>query len=372
MLETKNPLLRIDKNPIMKTLLMKTFYKQFCAGGNDVEVAKTCREVRQMGYAGVVLEYALEVLKDVKSNELEDVAIWRKGILESIRMAQEGDFVAMKWSGLGPAAMRRMAEEKAPTKEMAAAMQEVCKSAAQRDIALLPSAEETWNLQGYHQWTLNLQRMFNRDGKCVMYNTYQLYLKQAPGELAQHLKIAKDEGFTLGAKLVRGAYLHNEKRDLIWPTIEATHNAYDTVMAGLIKRKYNDLLQPATADTTFPAVRVVVASHNAATVKIAQELRQEQAARGEQLTPLVYSQLQGMADEVSCSLLAAAKDNAAKGVSPVEKVYKFTSWGSMFECLNYLLRRAAENKDAASRTGDTKAAMQAEMWRRLKGVFKLA
>lgn len=372
MLETKNPLLRIDKNPVMKTLLMKTFYKQFCAGGNDAEVAKTCREVRELGYSGVVLEYALEVLKDVKSNELEDVAIWRKGMLDSIRMAAEGDFVALKWSGMGPGAMRRMAEEKAPSEEMNDAMKTVCKSAAEKDIALLPSAEETWNLQGYHQWTLNLQRAFNRDGRCIMYNTYQLYLKQAPGELAQHLKIAKDEGFTLGAKLVRGAYLATEKRDLIWPTIEATHNAYDTVMAGLIKRRYNNLLKPASTDEAFPDVRVVVASHNAATVKVAQELRREQAGRGEQLTPLVYSQLQGMADEVSCSLLAAAKENKAKGIAPVEKVYKFTSWGSMFECLNYLLRRAAENKDAASRTGDTKTAMQAEMWRRLKGTFGLA
>lgn len=373
MLESKNPLFRIDTNPVMKMLLMKTFYKQFCAGGNDAEVAKTCAEVRQLGYSGVVLEYALEVLKDdVKSNELEDVAVWRKGMLDSIRMAAEGDFVALKWSGMGPSAMRRMAEQKAPTKEMEDAMQTVCESAAKKDIALLPSAEETWNLQGYHQWTLKLQRAFNRDGKCVMYNTYQLYLKQAPGELAQHLKIAKDEGFTLGAKLVRGAYLATEKRDLIWPTIEATHNAYNTVMTGLIKRNYNEILQPAGKDQTFPDVRVVVASHNSETVKIAQQLRREQASKGEQLTPLVYSQLQGMADEVSCSLLAAAKENKAKGIAPVEKVYKFTSWGSMFECLNYLLRRAAENKDAASRTGETKAAMQAEMWRRLKGVFGLA
>jgi hypothetical protein len=44
----------------------------------------------------------------------------------------------------------------------------------------------------------------------------------------------------------------------------------------------------------------------------------------------------------------------------------------MYECLNYLLRRAAENKDAAGRTGETRDAMRAEVWRRMKGLFGLA
>ena len=102
----------------------------------------------------------------------------------------------------------------------------------------------------------------------------------------------------------------------------------------------------------------------------------------------MFAQLQGMADEVSCSLIAAARASEASlategsesiaasrdGMPGVvrEKVFKCTTWGSMNECLNYLLRRAAENKDAASRTKDSRMAMQAEIWRRLKGVFGLA
>ena len=55
-------------------------------------------------------------------------------------------------------------------------------------------------------------------------------------------------------------------------------------------------------------INVVLATHNATTVTKARALREEQLAQGEQRTPLVFAQLQGMADEVSCSLIAACRD----------------------------------------------------------------
>ncbi|KAI7388162.1 hypothetical protein KC336_g17409, partial [Hortaea werneckii] len=94
---------------------------------------------------------------------------------------------------------------------------------------------------------------------------------------------------------------------------------------------------------------------------------------------------QGMADEVSTSLIAAARaseqERQSLGLSAEEnfkrgavkeKVFKCTTWGTMHQCLNYLLRRAAENKDAASRTKDTRLAMGAELRRRVKATFGLA
>ena len=79
-----------------------------------------------------------------------------------------------------------------------------------------------------------------------------------------------------------------------------------------------------------------------------------------------------MADEVSCSLLAATRHNGGDETKVKEQVVKCIAWGSMTECLNYLLRRAAENKDAASRTADTRKAMASEIWRRMKAGFRLA
>lgn len=45
----------------------------------------------------------------------------------------------------------------------------------------------------------------------VVYNTYQAYLTDAPSRLALDMARARDEGFLFGAKLVRGAYMHQER-----------------------------------------------------------------------------------------------------------------------------------------------------------------
>lgn len=369
MLESKSPLFQLDKNPLMRAILLETFYKQFCSGANKEEISRKTNQMREQGYAGVILEYAREVLKDdAHSDELADIEFWKSGMLKSVEFAADGDFLAMKWSGMGPAAMKRMAKKEKPTKEMWEAMKSVGTAAAAKNMALLPSAEETWNLPGYHDWTMDMQREFNTNGTSVVYNTYQMYLKQSPSWISKHLEIAKAEGLTLGTKLVRGAYLNSEKRSLIHDTIEDTHNAYDSATAALLKKSYDDFLRPASAGAaaSFPHINIVVASHNANTVARAQALRQAQHQRGETLTPLVFAQLQGMADEVSCSLLAAAKAAESDANAVKERVFKHTTWGTMYECLNYLLRRAAENKDAASRTGETRRAMQKEIGRRMR------
>ncbi|CAK1357829.1 putative proline dehydrogenase, mitochondrial [Cercospora beticola] len=374
MLESKNPLFDLEKNPVMRIILWETFYKQFCAGADKEQISKRCNELRAQGYSGVILENAREVLKDEAGHdEAEDIAYWKKGMLDTIEMAAPGDFLGLKWSGMGSAAMNRMAKEQDPSSDMASAMHAVSKAAEAKNIGLLPSAEETWNLQGFHNWSLLMQREYNTKGKSTIYTTYQMYLKQAPETLSKHLEIAKAEGFTLGAKLVRGAYLASEPRHLIHDTIQDTHHAYDSATAALINRSYDSFLRPATAgQTLFPNINVVVASHNANTVEKAQALRQQQARSGQELTPLVYAQLQGMADEVSCKLLANAKAAKDDPNAVQEKVFKLTVWGTMQEALNYLLRRAAENKDAASRTGETRAAMQAELMRRCKATLGLA
>lgn len=373
MLDSKSLLLSLDKNPLARALLSETFYKQFCAGSTSDEVSRTCQALRNQGYGGIILEYALEVLKEAEGDEAVDVAAWRSGMLATVAMASPGDFVALKWSGMGPAALRRCADQRPPSKMMDDAMKAVCTAAMEKNIGVLPSAEEHWNLPGYHSWTLDLQRIFNRGHKAVVYNTYQCYLRSAPSAIAQHLDMARREDFTLGAKLVRGAYQVSEDQQLIQPSIEATHAAYDGIMTSLIERKNNDcvrLASTASVTKSWPKVNVMLATHNAASVQLAQRLRRKQAVTKEELTPLTFAQLQGMADEVSCSLLAANRDSGS-GDEPQERVFKFIPWGTMTECLNYLLRRAAENGDAVLRTSDTRRAMGSEIRRRFLASMRL-
>lgn len=252
---------------------------------------------------------------------------------------------------------------------------EVCDLAAARGVSLLPAAEEESANAGIHTWSLNLQRQFNsrRVGQVVVYNTYQAYLRSTPGRLAEHLAIASKEGFPFGVKLVRGAYLSSEPRHLIWSTKEETDRTYDLLMGSLLRRKNSDALQ-VPDPLAFPFLRVVLATHNMESVQKARAIRAEQAKKGEDMVALAYAQLQGMADEVSCELLQSEKTCRTSPFlrdNETPAVYKCTAWGTVGECLAYLVRRASENKEAAMRTEQTRKAMAEELCIRLKGVLHL-
>ena len=73
------------------------------------------RGLKVMGFKGVVLGYAREVVMehDEANRRPEKVAMnegdisaeienWKKGTLETVEMAGKGDFVALKYGGLGP------------------------------------------------------------------------------------------------------------------------------------------------------------------------------------------------------------------------------------------------------------------------------
>lgn len=109
---TTQPLLNPDRNPLLKKLIKSTFYAQFCAGENADEVRATLARLKGFGFSGVLLGYAPEVVltdEEVESllkaglegKALEDwvkneVVPWAKGVLDTIRLAEEGDYVGLK------------------------------------------------------------------------------------------------------------------------------------------------------------------------------------------------------------------------------------------------------------------------------------
>lgn len=96
-LDSKSYITDVERNPVLKMILRETFYKQFCAGENKEAVRKTMQIQQGVGYHGVMLEYALEVLKGAKgADEAKDVEVWRRGLLDSVDAARPGDFVGLK------------------------------------------------------------------------------------------------------------------------------------------------------------------------------------------------------------------------------------------------------------------------------------
>ncbi|KAI9734773.1 MAG: proline dehydrogenase [Claussenomyces sp. TS43310] len=382
-------LLNPDQNPLLRFFLKKTFYAQFCAGENPHEVQHKIKSLKDMGFKGVMLGYAKEVVLDEKASKAlesgkdnaaaeyciqNEILPWRDGTLQTVSMAEPGDFVSIKFTGAGSQALFDLSRQNEPSLALNDAITTICDLAASRGVRLLFDAEQQSLQAGIDAWVMSYMRRYNDriPGKAVIYNTYQCYLKSAPKMLAQHLSIARKDGLTFGAKLVRGAYLGSDPRHLINDTKAETDANYDSIAESLMRRQYGAALKPADGETEqpFPQVNVVLAGHNHTSVRKALAIRTSQAERGEERVDMVYAQLQGMADEVSCELLqAAAVEKSEKNKIDVPQAYKYLVWGTTGECMKYLLRRAQENKDAVQRTREGRDAMLKELLRRSTAMF---
>lgn len=105
-----NPFLNPDKNFVLRYMLKKTFYTQFCAGENRQEVRQTIDRLKTIGFSGVILGYAKEVVMKVEEEKnlssfnndtrlaatASEIQSWAEGTLETLRLADSGDFVALK------------------------------------------------------------------------------------------------------------------------------------------------------------------------------------------------------------------------------------------------------------------------------------
>lgn len=176
--------------------------------------------------------------------------------------------------------------------------------------------------------------------------TWQLYLVDSAKHLAKDYALAAREGYKLGLKLVRGAYIHSEaKRDtIIYKTKEGTDENYDNVMSTVI----NDLVQNGS-DSFYG--HLVVASHNYGSQMLATEILKN-APQTPGKANIVLGQLLGMSDNVTHDLIT---NHGAKNI------IKYVPWGPPLETKDYLLRRLQENGDAVKSDNG---------WPLVKAVFK--
>lgn len=182
-------------------------------------------------------------------------------------------------------------------------------------------------------------------------------------------------GYILGIKMVRGAYLHTElDRQSLHVSKQQTDEAYDDTVRYLLREGSGAAWK---AD-------VMLATHNAKSVRQALDLytsiyktSKEDYRLRPQVCGVAFAQLMGMADEVSMELVnkveQAKEQESTKRMTEIDStnvyprlgVYKYTAWGSLRDCLLYILRRAEENKDAAARTQDTAFAILRELRSRI-------
>lgn len=254
---------------------------------------------------------------------------------------------------------------------VADAIDVICVETKQRKSRLWIDAEQQILQIGLDDWVIELLRKYNRDveeGEALVYNTIQAYLKGARNNAARHITLAAREGWTVGVKLVRGAYIEHDVRSLIHDTQEDTDCSYDDIVEMMISRKL-----PQTEDREklkFPTAALFLATHNQASAEKALEMHRQRITDGQHLTILECGQIYGMADELSCALLASRErcvTDASTKNAVAPGVFKYLPWGSVAECMGYLHRRAIENRGAVERTQNMVDALKKELRRRIIG-----
>ncbi|KAM0214759.1 hypothetical protein ACHAQD_008658 [Fusarium lateritium] len=375
--QSNSAILNPDKNPVLSRVLQWTIYNHFCAGNSIPEVSNTVQYIKNLGFHGIILGYSKDVVLDpnveLPQAGIEDYPIecykmideWKRGNIETLNMIEAGDLLAVKVTGAGPIAVDALQAGKTMNDYLHSALNEICNETRKRGCQLWIDAEQQAMQPTLDDWTIVLMREHNRDGNALVYNTIQAYLKGARQNAQRHIQLAAQEGWTVGIKLVRGAYIENETRSLIHDTKEDTDSSYNDIADMLISQR----IPNEAANLNFPNAALVLATHNAESAQKALRTHRSRIEAGLPTVPMKCAQIMGMADELSCKLLQdyeqAVKEKRVTAETP--KIYKCLPWGSVQECINYLYRRAVENRGAVERTQHMALAMRQELRRRILG-----
>ncbi|XP_020852205.1 proline dehydrogenase 1, mitochondrial [Phascolarctos cinereus] len=245
-------------------------------------------------------------------------------------------------------------DEDLQMKRMLQRIDVLAKRALEVGVCLMVDAEQTYFQPAISRLTLEMQRKFNTQ-KPVIFNTYQCYLKDAYDSVSLDVELARREGWCFGAKLVRGAYMTQEREraaevgyeDPINPTYMATNEMYH--------RCLNHILEEIRHSSW---ASVMVASHNEDTVRFTLQ-RMEELGLHPTERKVYFGQLLGMCDQISFPLGQAGFP-----------VYKYVPYGPVKDVLPYLSRRALENRGIMKGAQRERQLLMKELKRRvLSGSF---
>ena len=337
-------------------ILRNTVFKQFVGGETLEESARTAKLLGSYGVQ-VILDYGVEA-KEGESN-FDDVT---SHIIEAIDFAATQNnipFVSVKLTGIAShvllehlneaprlrSGIHDSESENASWQRVRERMYAICDVAQEKGVGILLDAEETWIQDPIDRLAIELMKEYNKE-KVVVYNTYQLYRNDRLHFLQLSHRLAKEGGFLLGAKLVRGAYMEKERdraiklgyTSPIHLNKEATDKDFDAAATYCISNK----------DT----ISLLLATHNeASNIAIATAMTNLSFEKNDQ--HVHFSQLFGMGDHITFNM-------AVQGYN----VSKYLPFGPINEVIPYLMRRAEENTSVNGQTNKELLLLKTELARR--------
>jgi proline dehydrogenase len=331
-------------------LIRATVFDHFCGGVTEKDCLKVVDKLYTKGVSSV-LDYSVEG----KEEEAQfDAALAMT--LKTIEFAKEREaipFAVFKPTGFGRIDLYENVGEKVTLSE---AEQEewnsvvkrfdiACKAAFEKDVMLLIDAEESWMQDAADAIVTDMMRKYNQQ-KAIVFNTLQMYRWDRLDYLKQLHEQAKTEGFHIGMKLVRGAYMEKENaraaekglKSPICVSKEATDINYDAAVLYMVDH--------------LEQMAIFAGTHNEeSSYKLMQLLDEKGISKDDKR--IFFGQLLGMSDNISFNL-AANKYNVAK----------YLPFGPVRDVMPYLIRRAQENTSVAGQTSRELTLIKKEKERR--------
>ena len=322
--------------PFAAWFVKKTIYPQFVGGSSLVSSIPAIERLYERGVFSL-LDYGAEG----KESE-EDFNISQREIMAGVEFAARQasvPVVTCKVTSLARNALLEdlQASEFVFTPELQREydgvirrMDSICNVAHRHGVKIFFDAEESWFQDTIDRMVRVMMKRYNKE-RVIVYNTFQLYRHDRLDFLIASHEEAQKEGYMLGAKLVRGAYMDKERERAekigypspIQPTLAATHDAFNAAVRYCLDH--------------YKTLASCNASHNRASVQLQAGLI---AARNypRDHEHLNFCQLYGMSDNLTFNLAEAGFN-----------VAKYLVYGPVREVTPYLIRRAQEN---TSVTGD--------------------
>ncbi|ATA73712.1 MULTISPECIES: proline dehydrogenase family protein [Capnocytophaga] len=335
-------------------LIRKTVFNQFCGGVSEENCKPVIQKMYEKGVSSI-LDYSVEGKEDEASFE----ATFKK-TMEIIDFVHENrkqgtPFAVFKPTGFGKIDIyQKISEKQQLTDEEQQAWERIverfdqaCGKAASYKLPIMIDAEESWMQDAADQLIEQMMQKYNKE-EAVVYNTLQMYRHDRLDYLKGLHQRAIENGFYIGVKVVRGAYMEKEnaraqEKGYISPICiskQATDDNYNSAIVYILEH--------------IDRISLFAGTHNEKSTGLVMDLVEEKGLKHNDKR-IWLAQLYGMSDHISF--------NAAKmGYN----VAKYLPFGPVREVMPYLIRRAQENTSVAGQTGRELTLLKREYDRRKK------
>ncbi len=315
--------------PFVKPAIRSTIFEQFVGGESLMDTQKVI-DLLYRHNTMTILDYGAEAKNT--EEELDEVV---KELTKGIEFAASNDsvpVVIVKISGIADNGLLEKIQgeavltpsEKIAKEKLYIRLDSLCSKAHDLGVSVMIDAEESWVQESIDNLTNEMMSIYNKE-KVVVYNTYQLYRHDKLAYLKSSYKNSQKEGYMLGAKIVRGAYMNKEKAyadannipTVINPSKKKTDEDYDAAIKFCIDN--------------YETIASVCATHNRNSSLLQASLIEERGI-SKKHPHLNFSQLYGMSDNITFNLSQAGYN-----------VAKYLPYGPIKEVIPYLIRRAQEN-----------------------------